>query len=75
VLSVEAILAGAPKDEVVVINPLVGGGATRTAMASGSFGVTTHNEDSIRIWSLATEDQWMNIPTPGHHIRVRRHVA
>ncbi|MBK5269064.1 MAG: WD40 repeat domain-containing protein, partial [Acidimicrobiia bacterium] len=63
VLNVEAIVAGAPKDEVVVINPLVEGGPTRTAMASGSFGVTTHNEDSIRVWSLATEDQWMNIPT------------
>lgn len=63
ILSVEAILAGAPPDEFIIINPFIEGGPTRTSMAAGGLGVTTHNETSIRVWSLDTGEEWMNIPT------------
>ncbi len=39
------------------------GGPTRTALASGGLAVTTHNEDTIRVWNLASGDEWFALPT------------
>lgn len=65
-IDLEAVAAGSPMEETIVLNPHVEAGVTHFTRAEGDLLAASYSRGVIRVWKIDTGELWFSLPESDH---------
>jgi WD40 repeat protein len=65
-VDLEAVAAGTPMEEAVVMNPQIESGVTNIVKAAGNYLAASYPRGVIRVWRIDTGELWLTLPETDH---------